>query len=175
MLLADVGGARMPPAGTGRGTCPHCGAPVIARCGAHVAWHWAHESRADCDSWAEPAAMTRGTGGVRTPPRPILRVTPEQLAQREQTRARFYRHVAAAEEQLRRGELEFRHPNQRAERKAEVEAEAETWTRPRFGVPSRDRCTCSATSSAEWSNPPCLMGLIAGHARLGQQLLNVAG
>ena len=35
------------------GTCPHCGARVIAKCGAIVTWHWAHIA-ADCDSWAEP-------------------------------------------------------------------------------------------------------------------------
>ncbi len=38
----------------GRGTCPTCSAPVIAKTGTIIAHHWAHESRADCDPWSEP-------------------------------------------------------------------------------------------------------------------------
>ena len=37
-----------------RGTCPCCGSPVVAKCGRFKAWHWAHESRDQCDSWSEP-------------------------------------------------------------------------------------------------------------------------
>lgn len=37
----------------GRGVCPTCGAPVIAKCGAIKTHHWAHESRDDCDTWSE--------------------------------------------------------------------------------------------------------------------------
>lgn len=33
--------------------CPLCGDRVIPKCGDHVAWHFAHESRVDCDPWAE--------------------------------------------------------------------------------------------------------------------------
>jgi len=63
-----VNGTRTPPAGTGgRGTCPACGSPVVAKCGDFVAWHWAHADRDECDTWAEPGAMTawhRGWQGV---------------------------------------------------------------------------------------------------------------
>lgn len=38
----------------GRGTCPGCGAQMVAKCGAINIWHWAHESRQDCDPWWEP-------------------------------------------------------------------------------------------------------------------------
>ncbi len=59
MLIATVDGVRTPPTGTGgRGTCPHCGAAVMAKCGDFVAWHWAHVSGEECDSWAEPGGMT---------------------------------------------------------------------------------------------------------------------
>ena len=36
-----------------KGTCNYCGAEMIAKCGRHKIWHWAHKSRADCDSWWE--------------------------------------------------------------------------------------------------------------------------
>lgn len=35
------------------GTCPSCGARLIAKCGKVYAWHWAHEA-CDCDPWSEP-------------------------------------------------------------------------------------------------------------------------
>jgi competence protein CoiA len=37
-----------------RGTCPTCAAPVHAKCGRLITWHWAHISQDDCDPWAEP-------------------------------------------------------------------------------------------------------------------------
>jgi hypothetical protein len=37
----------------GRGTCPTCGGPVIAKCGPCKIHHWAHQSAEDCDSWSE--------------------------------------------------------------------------------------------------------------------------
>lgn len=36
-----------------RGTCPSCAAPVIAKCGKLISWHWAHV-RAECDPFSEP-------------------------------------------------------------------------------------------------------------------------
>lgn len=55
MLIAKVLGfpLRAEPGLTG-GACPGCGTPVISKCGDIVAWHWAHERGADCDSWYEP-------------------------------------------------------------------------------------------------------------------------
>jgi len=38
----------------GRAVCPSCGDKVIAKCGEINAWHWAHESVAECDPWYEP-------------------------------------------------------------------------------------------------------------------------
>ena len=34
-------------------TCPLCGQPLIAKCGAVNVWHWAHVASADCDPWYE--------------------------------------------------------------------------------------------------------------------------
>ncbi len=36
-----------------RAQCPSCCGELVAKCGEHVAWHWAHKSR-DCDPWSEP-------------------------------------------------------------------------------------------------------------------------
>jgi hypothetical protein len=36
-----------------RAYCPHCGKTVIAKCGKINIWHWSHEVKSDCDSWAE--------------------------------------------------------------------------------------------------------------------------
>jgi competence protein CoiA len=52
MELALVNGARRRPSPGWRGCCPQCGEPVLAKCGEHKAWHWAHKS-ADCDPWSE--------------------------------------------------------------------------------------------------------------------------
>ena len=35
----------------GRAICPTCSSSLIAKCGELNIWHWAHESRDDCDSW----------------------------------------------------------------------------------------------------------------------------
>jgi competence protein CoiA len=35
-------------------TCPSCGAAVIAKCGDHRVWHWAHRGVRVCDPWWEP-------------------------------------------------------------------------------------------------------------------------
>ena len=39
-----------------RAACTLCGKPVTGKAGRIVAWHWAHESGADCDSWYEPVS-----------------------------------------------------------------------------------------------------------------------
>ena len=38
------------------GECPHCGGPMVAKCGeARLrVWHWAHKGRRHCDPWKEP-------------------------------------------------------------------------------------------------------------------------
>ena len=54
MLIATRNGIRnAEPEPKTRASCPLCEAPVIAKCGRIVVWHWAHETRADCDPWAE--------------------------------------------------------------------------------------------------------------------------
>lgn len=54
MLTAQSGGERIDPYPAGRADCPACGSAVVAKCGRIVVWHWAHESREDCDPWSEP-------------------------------------------------------------------------------------------------------------------------
>lgn len=36
------------------GNCPSCGGTVIAKCGDHRVWHWAHKGTRFCDHWWEP-------------------------------------------------------------------------------------------------------------------------
>jgi competence protein CoiA len=40
--------------GLSAATCPSCGAAVIAKCGDHRVWHWAHRGVRVCDPWWEP-------------------------------------------------------------------------------------------------------------------------
>lgn len=51
MHLAKVNGELVVAVKGLKGTCPHCGLEVIARCGDWKRAHWAHRSRKDCDSW----------------------------------------------------------------------------------------------------------------------------
>ena len=37
-----------------KGLCPCCSKPVIAKCGTKKIWHWAHQSKINCDNWWEP-------------------------------------------------------------------------------------------------------------------------
>ncbi|MBA1154933.1 competence protein CoiA [Microvirga mediterraneensis] len=37
-----------------RGTCPNCGAEVVAKCGQKRIWHWSHLGKLECDRWWEP-------------------------------------------------------------------------------------------------------------------------
>jgi competence protein CoiA len=55
MLYASAGqGERVEAFPGGIARCPLCDGEVRARCGQVNAWHWAHVSGADCDTWAEP-------------------------------------------------------------------------------------------------------------------------
>lgn len=36
-----------------KGVCQCCGSQMIAKCGQHVVWHWAHKSKQNCDPWWE--------------------------------------------------------------------------------------------------------------------------
>ncbi|SEP37287.1 competence protein CoiA [Pseudomonas sp. Snoq117.2] len=53
MRFANVDGTRSEAQPKLRGICRGCGEEVIAKCGKHVVWHWAHRSLANCDSWWE--------------------------------------------------------------------------------------------------------------------------
>lgn len=53
MQYAVVDELRMPPFKSGKGLCPQCKNPVLAKCGQRVVPHWAHTSRRDCDPWWE--------------------------------------------------------------------------------------------------------------------------
>lgn len=53
MQFALFEGARVQPRPKLRAQCPGCSGEVIAKCGNHVIWHWAHASREHCDPWWE--------------------------------------------------------------------------------------------------------------------------
>jgi len=53
MKFALVDGYKSQPQPKLRGTCPHCDAEMVSKCGRTKVWHWAHKSRENCDSWWE--------------------------------------------------------------------------------------------------------------------------
>lgn len=53
MKFALINGVRVEPFPKARGMCPVCNSEVIAKCGEHILWHWAHKSRKECDLWWE--------------------------------------------------------------------------------------------------------------------------
>ena len=53
MQFALVNGRRSEARTGERGTCPDCGAAMLAKCGTRVMHHWAHASRRNCDPWWE--------------------------------------------------------------------------------------------------------------------------
>ena len=53
MKFALVDGERAEASPKLRGVCRGCGAEVIAKCGKHVVWHWAHKATTHCDRWWE--------------------------------------------------------------------------------------------------------------------------
>jgi competence protein CoiA len=54
MQYALVDGEVLEPTPGLKGICRNCEAPMIAKCGQHKLWHWAHKSRMHCDPWWEP-------------------------------------------------------------------------------------------------------------------------
>lgn len=54
MKFADIEGQRREAQPGRSGACPSCGAAVIAKCGDHRVWHWAHRGVRVCDPWWEP-------------------------------------------------------------------------------------------------------------------------
>ena len=54
MKFADIECQRREAQGGLSATCPSCGAAVIAKCGDHRVWHWAHRGVRVCDPWWEP-------------------------------------------------------------------------------------------------------------------------
>lgn len=59
MLVALVNDQRALAAPKLKGLCPGCQQPVTARCGQLRAWHWAHLSKKECDSWWEETEWHR--------------------------------------------------------------------------------------------------------------------
>lgn len=53
MKYAIVNGSKTEAQPKLKGTCNFCGSEMIARCGRHKIWHWAHKSKVDCDPWWE--------------------------------------------------------------------------------------------------------------------------
>lgn len=54
MKFAEVNGQRHEAQPGFSGMCPTCTAAVIAKCGHHRVWHWAHKGSRVCDQWWEP-------------------------------------------------------------------------------------------------------------------------
>lgn len=54
MKLANIEGQRLEAKPGMTGTCPSCDAVLIAKCGDHRVWHWAHRGVRACDTWWEP-------------------------------------------------------------------------------------------------------------------------
>lgn len=53
MELAYVEGRRSRATPGLSGQCLFCAAPMTAKCGQQVMWHWAHRNRRECDPWWE--------------------------------------------------------------------------------------------------------------------------
>ena len=53
MKYALVNGIKSEAQKSGNGTCPSCGAELIARCGNVKISHWAHKGKRMCDIWWE--------------------------------------------------------------------------------------------------------------------------
>lgn len=53
MRYAIVNGEKSEPQPKQRGRCSYCDSEMIAKCGRHMVWHWAHKSRDMCDPWWE--------------------------------------------------------------------------------------------------------------------------
>lgn len=53
MKFASIQGERREAQPGLSATCPSCGAAVIAKCGDHRVWHWAHRGVRTCDPWWE--------------------------------------------------------------------------------------------------------------------------
>lgn len=55
-FAVDETRARLEPTPKGKGFCPACGCPVVAKCGEILTWHWSHLAK-DCDPWYEPESI----------------------------------------------------------------------------------------------------------------------
>jgi competence protein CoiA len=53
MQYAVVNDVRVGAFKGGKGSCPQCSSPVVAKCGQRVIHHWAHAPKRDCDPWWE--------------------------------------------------------------------------------------------------------------------------
>lgn len=53
MQYALVDGLRKEATPAIKGSCPTCGAPMVAKCGPRVIHHWAHSGKRNCDPWWE--------------------------------------------------------------------------------------------------------------------------
>lgn len=53
MQISLVNDVRSKPSPKLKGVCQYCGMPAISKCGNKVAWHWAHKSFKNCDTWWE--------------------------------------------------------------------------------------------------------------------------
>lgn len=67
MKFAWVDAIRSEASPKARGKCPQCEGPVIAKCGQHVVWHWAHQQLIHCDPWWESETEWHRTWKNRFP------------------------------------------------------------------------------------------------------------
>ena len=51
MEYALIDGVCSKPSPGAQGACKGCGAPMTAKCGELIVWHWAHRGRRVCDPW----------------------------------------------------------------------------------------------------------------------------
>jgi competence protein CoiA len=53
MQYAIVNNEKVEAFSNGKGICPMCNAPTVAKCGPRNIHHWAHDKKKNCDSWWE--------------------------------------------------------------------------------------------------------------------------
>lgn len=54
MIALNQSGERIYAEPEANGICPVCSTELVPKCGEINAWHWAHKSLKECDTWSEP-------------------------------------------------------------------------------------------------------------------------
>jgi hypothetical protein len=79
MQYAILDGQRSEAVARKRGSCPICGADMVAKCGPRMLHHWAHASRQNCDPWWENETPWHREWKARFPEdrRELCRIAPD--------------------------------------------------------------------------------------------------